>query len=136
VNHKPFFWIGAGETCYNVHSPRSLWVAFTLQASPDPSLPDTVERHIRVRAVGGYTTTVDVRTYPVIEFTAPIQAGYSEICLTALDQPSMATAPGGDKRPRLVGVSDTLIAALPREASVCRAALTDGWYRTEFRSRL
>ncbi len=136
VNHKPFFWIGDGDTCLSVRSSRAGLAVLAFQAEPGPSLPATPVRHLALKASDGGAQSISLNEYPEVEMTVPVKQGANEICLTALDKSTVPQQPNGDRRPLLVGVSDLRIRLLPLGADQpagqpCPFALRTGWHQVE-----
>ncbi len=89
VNKKPFFWIGSGDTCLIVRSPRKGTMRISFHAEPGPSLPTTPVRNLALKTTAGFTKSVVLKEYPNVEIAVPINQGRNEICLTPLDKPTV-----------------------------------------------
>jgi hypothetical protein len=136
VHEKPFFWIGGGDTCLSVRSPREGAMRISFHAEPGPSLPTTPIRNLGLRTADGFTKSVVLKDYPNVEIAVPINQGQNEICLSPLDKPTVLEQPNGDRRPLLVGVSNLQVEFLPDDAvAVQRTALpyefASGWHAVE-----
>jgi hypothetical protein len=135
VNNKPFFWIGQGPTCLSVRSTRAGTAILVLTARPGPSVSNTMERHLLVNMVNGYSATLTINEYPNVQIPIPVQRGLNDACLVPLDKPTELELPNGDRRPLLLGVSDVRaqfstqpIASL---SDSCQLIFTDGWHQLE-----
>ena len=136
VNDKPFFWIGQGDTCLNIRSTVTGPASLTFQAIAGPSLPGMQQRHLLLTNSSGYWKVITISEYPTVTLTFPTQQGLNMFCLTPLDKPTVPEQPNGDRRPLLIGVSDTELRLLPlntilEQPKGCVITLLGGWYDLE-----
>jgi hypothetical protein len=121
VNDHPFFWMGQGETVLEVVAGSAGEVTLSGRFAAGPSVIGTKERRLEVRS-GSTRCNLTVRDETPLNLTISVPAGKSTITLLALDRPTVAVLPNGDRRPLVLGLGGVRLGFTPSAGS--KPALT------------
>jgi hypothetical protein len=122
VNDQPFFWMGPGQTDIEVVAGSAGEVTLSARCMAGPSVTGTKERRLEIRSNGCTLCGLTVRDETPLTLTIPVPAGKSTITLLALDRPTLAMLPNGDRRTLVLGVAGLRLGFTPSAGG--RPALT------------
>jgi hypothetical protein len=103
-----YYWLGGGETTFQVLTPTAGTLRFEVTFFPGPSVISRPDRALRISTDSGYTLEQNI-TEGTHSFDVPLPGGLTTIALTPLDAPEVEKLPNGDTRPVVLGMREVRI---------------------------
>jgi hypothetical protein len=100
-----FFWMGGKKTEFRIYSPQEGVIVLKAKFGMGPSLPERNARTVELIPESPHESTLIEITASTEEIRIPVVRGVNDIAMGVVDNPSVASLPGGEARPLLLNVS-------------------------------